>query len=741
VEAGGDDKLSVVSRLRLDTRPTGMYLSGDRLALVSSSGLVSSVSATNWMDQHSTKTVVTVLDVTERAAPKLVQKTEMDGQIVTSRVVNGELRLVLSNQLTLPKPIQRRVDRESTSQPVREPLNYVPDRSIDVTTLGYATGDFIGDFAIDQSFITTVGVVMPGSAGDFNYQTHTSSLGANYVYETLDEYLTRVRDTFLESIGLSARSLGLDGTVLSESSLLKASDLEEWGSWAGRNVTTVATFDLIGNEVGPAAKATVRNSTATEVYATAENIYVFGQQDAVWQPGDSNNAQGKCVSKIGVWKFAFDADRNRVRVVARGEIEGTLLNQFSADEHEGYLRVVTTSTLGGMSVHNLYVLGEKRERLKVVGQLEGIAPGETLHSVRFMGDRGFLVTFERKDPLFALDLSDPVNPKLMGELVIPGVSGYLQPLDETHLLGVGRDADWAGRPTGNLELSIFDVSDLTNPQLLHRYRFESWSITTPVLESKWSTVLADHHALGYFPEEQILAIPIFNSDLGRSDGNDTLGMDTGEGGLEVFRVDVDGGFTPLALLKHDTSVERSLTIGDRLFAISNGKVSMHKLDNPTNQLAEVEIGGESGAVFVELVMLTPSESTTYDTRLASALIETFETRTAGPMETPSLTTGTPTTPVVDPRAGWALPDLECSRHAQPARVAAFENVMGRAELGAELIRLLASEHAKPKLSSDNDGDRHFDDDAARTGEFHLEQHQDISDAIEACVLEDVFASA
>ena len=229
--------------------------------------------------------------------------------------------------------------------------------------------------------------------------------------------------------------------------------------------------------------------------------------------------------------------------------------------------------------HNVFVLEQVGKQLKVVGSVEGIAPGERLHSVRFMGDRAFFVTFQQIDPFFAVDLSDPAHPALMGELKIPGVSGYLQPIDENTVLGIGRNADPANGLFNELIISLFDISDLTDPQLLHQYAFDGeWTTSTPILGPWWVPTLGEHHAASYFPDEQIFAMPINSMEGGWLHGIEATPIfEPGEGGLQVFRIDVETGFTPIGLVEHDTLIERSVRIGEHLFAISSGTVTVHEL--------------------------------------------------------------------------------------------------------------------------------------------------------------------
>ena len=175
-----------------------------------------------------------------------------------------------------------------------------------------------------------------------------------------------------------------------------------------------------------------------------------------------------------------------LKSVAEGEVPGRLLNQFSMDEYEGYLRVATT--LG--DENDLYVLDGE---LEITGKITGFGEDERIYAVRFIEDRGYIVTFRETDPFFVIDLSDPKNPEIKGELKIPGFSSYLHPVEEHLILGVGREGSY-------VKLSMFDVSDAENPQEVAKY----------TLKESWSEVLYNHHAFLLDSKHKIFFLPAGN---------------------------------------------------------------------------------------------------------------------------------------------------------------------------------------------------------------------------------------
>ena len=233
------------------------------------------------------------------------------------------------------------------------------------------------------------------------------------------------------------------------------------------------------------------------------------------------------------------SDPSRTTHRASGAVPGFLLNQFSLSEHEGHLRAASTeepdwwSPPGAEAAQSrsaVTVLGERDGRLVAVGRVGGLGRGERIYAVRFIGARGYVVTFRQVDPLYALDLSDPARPALRGELKIPGFSSYLHPVDDATLIGIGQAATEEGRPVGT-QVSLFDVSDPAAPRRIARRE----------LDGDWSEAESDHHAVLYWPATGLLALPVTSYD----DGGGAVG-------LNVSRA---SGITPIARVRHPGSAQ------------------------------------------------------------------------------------------------------------------------------------------------------------------------------------------
>ncbi len=233
---------------------------------------------------------------------------------------------------------------------------------------------------------------------------------------------------------------------------------------------TVIALD-INNDLNVTDNCTIIGSI-DDVYVSEQFIYLFNRVSK----NDDESRTSTYKELTDVIKFKY-GDGN-VEPYAKGNIDGTVNNQFSADEYDGYLRVVTTEYEYNMIYepsdieefqdkyrNNVYVLDDK---LNVYGRIEGLAEDERIYSARFMKDKGYFVTFRNTDPLFVVDFSKPDNPKILSELKVTGFSSYLHMWNDNLLLGIGMEANESGITSG-VKLSMFDISDLNNTKEIAKY--------------------------------------------------------------------------------------------------------------------------------------------------------------------------------------------------------------------------------------------------------------------------------
>jgi hypothetical protein len=314
-------------------------------------------------------------------------------------------------------------------------------------------------------------------------------------------------------------------------------------------VLTVYTVDM---EKGlPAIDADAIFTSADTVYASTSSLYVATQR---WD-------DGAYVANTSLHRFDA-SDPDRTRYMSSGAVPGTLLNQFSLSEQGRVLRAATTVGFGPDAESVVTTLEHRDGHLLARGQVGGLGRGERIYAVRFIGDAGYVVTFRQTDPLYTLDLSDPDNPRVVGELKIPGYSAYLHPIGEDLLLGIGQEATDDGRVQG-LQLSLFDISDLAHPARLQKAQIgERWSHSA----AEW-----DHHAFLWWPATKLAVLPIDSQDFIGAAG---------------FRVERSRGISELGRVSHadmgerwTASISRAVVVGPRLFTISDLGVKASGLES------------------------------------------------------------------------------------------------------------------------------------------------------------------
>jgi uncharacterized secreted protein with C-terminal beta-propeller domain len=334
------------------------------------------------------------------------------------------------------------------------------------------------------------------------------------------------------------------------------------------------------------------------IYASINNLYIavtkYEFEDVSGTPGTRIWPGPIARENTAVYKFALASGQAAFK--GQGSVPGRILNQFAMDEHKGHLRIATTA--GDMwrtdeftSKNNVYILNHS---MNLTGKIEDIAPGERIYSVRFMGDRGYLVTFKTVDPLFVIDLKDPAKPAILGELKIPGYSDYLHPYDEHHLIGFGKDAVEINGIAYYLgmKLALFDVSDVHNP--VEKY------VEMIGDRGTHSDVLHNHKALLFSKEKNLLAFPLTVMEV-KNPGQDNYRGIPPYGqfvfqGAYVYEISLEKGFKLRGKITHlspedyrrtgqyyrpedGKNVERLIYINENLYSLSQKVWQVHDLAN------------------------------------------------------------------------------------------------------------------------------------------------------------------
>ena len=316
------------------------------------------------------------------------------------------------------------------------------------------------------------------------------------------------------------------------------------------------------------------------VYMSKENLYVAVEK---YKEDERVSADTE------IYKFAV---RNgKIAYTSSGSVEGRVLNQFSMDEHEGNFRIATTKGESWNSdtptSNALYILNST---MKKVGEVKDLARGEKIYSVRFMGDKAYIVTFKQVDPLFVIDASDPAQPKVLGELKIPGFSTYLHPIDDHHLIGFGYDTKAVNdnkevseepRITRNgMKISLFDITDFHHPK----------ETDTEIIggAGTHSSLLEDHKALLHVSSRHLYGFPI---SVYNERGNSSHELDFDYQGALLYEITPEKGIVLKSKLtveenkdkefyeQWEDQVQRLLYIDDQLYTISNRQITSYSLDD------------------------------------------------------------------------------------------------------------------------------------------------------------------
>jgi hypothetical protein len=571
----------VVSRYAFSGTPTAMFLKGNLLTVIShttggiwSGGQLSTIRLIEdrplslWPRTSSTNrgVTVTVLDITDRAAPQLLQETKLDGDYFDARAIDNFVYIVARSEFNPPAPQTVCHDYTAEEKAAYLQTNY-PN--------GYSWG----------------APYIPAQ---------------KCVYESVESYAARA-STFVNDVLPHYTTYDKEGHVVRSGLLVDATDIYGDGGKYSSQLYAMLTIDIASPDPGPIATTGVLTgsdgyvSQQPVLFASADSLYLFDAKS-------TDNPEDSIVTHI--WQIQFDKTTGDIRPIATGQLPGTVLNQFSIDETDGLLRVATTnrSPTASRTENNVFVLREDGGVLEFVGGIQDLAPTETIYSVRFFGDRGIVVTFRQIDPLFTIDLSDSAQPKVAGALKLPGFSTYIQPIDRDHVLtfGKGGPNGWDGPP----QISLFNIHDLQHPTLIDQANVgtRTWS------EDAWN----DHHAVAYFPEYNVLAIPSNRTEYnyGNRPGVPWASVPWAAGYQSteyhetfVFQIDTtsatrsDAGIQTLGRIAQDSTVRRSVRIEDSLYAIADGKITIVNVLDPTDRRATVDLRATPVTEPVEIQVL------------------------------------------------------------------------------------------------------------------------------------------
>jgi hypothetical protein len=530
------DPPRIVSVTRIPGAIKELFVEGDRAVVYSSQGGRGGARCTYGYDCQfagdGSSTSITVFDVTDRAAPRSLRQLELSGSLMAARRIGSAIHSVI------------------------------------------ADGDVRGP----------------------QYSTWPADLPDCGVREaTVKARLKRLAEENERAIRAGKFTDGLPTLTDRGQRQTLCQNLVNTPLADGSAFTTIVSFDLANEHTAPTTATIQSRPGAVFVSENALYLSVTHQRGAQGRAWYGFYPQIDEVSDIH--KFRLGSRPEMTTYAGSGAVPGHVLNQFSMDEWCGYLRIATTrGKVPDPNVESqVSVFAEARGgNLIRTGAVEHLARGEDIRSVRFDDDRGYVVTFKKTDPLFVLDLRRPHQPKVLGELKIPGFSTYMHRIDPNHLLSIGLDANDHGDFAffDGVILQLFDVTQPTAPKLMHKEKIGT--------RGSSSEALTNHLAFNFFRERGLLAIPMTVCEGG---GDGSFGRDLTFSGLLVYGVSVRDGFHRIGGVNHATgggscstwwsnansAVKRSLFLDDWVWSIALDRAKVQKLSRLGYDVADLSL--------------------------------------------------------------------------------------------------------------------------------------------------------
>ncbi|MDP6886098.1 MAG: beta-propeller domain-containing protein [Candidatus Thalassarchaeaceae archaeon] len=520
----------------------------------------------------------TVVDITDRTAPEVERELFIEGNYHTARMVEGTVRSVTHNYANF------------------EGLRYWVD--------------------------------LPSDYWQLENEDDRKSAWEYHLSDTIQNNEDVINDLTLDDFSPHMYEMTNSGLISLPTTSEDCSEFAASTDSVSKGFTTIMTFQLLESDVEVEVDHIA--SSWAHVYASQDMLILAEPANDWWWFW--RNTDFEDATNI----HAFDiSDTTTTSYLGSGRVDGTVQDQFSMSEYDGSIRVATTSDMWGRwwlaeetdpetgepvftgPTNGVTVLQyDGDDSLEEVGKVDGIAPGERIWSARFVGDRGYLVTFRNIDPLWVIDLSDPTNPTILGELEVPGVSTYIHPVDEDTLLtiGIGPGEDGLGLDWSMTQISLFDVSDPTNPTLADSLPL-SPAYTDENCEDvrscgwswSWSEATYEHKAFTYWAPENLLAVPLSTYRYVYDEVNHYYNYEY-VSMLKLINVDAEN----LTLSEHgevdhspfynnedsemnwwysySTNIRRSIFMGDYVYAFSALGVTVHRTTDLV-QMENIEIPG------------------------------------------------------------------------------------------------------------------------------------------------------
>ena len=571
VEAYPTENANIVSSIDFGSQPQNIYLNGNSLVVFGSDDqpflgvkrMIDEGSMILPPSRFKAASYFKVYDISNKEKPALIRDLTFEGQYLNSRMIGNYVYFLtksFASDLDDESPVPGLLDK-GVPRPTRpgEPHCYCPDVyyfDIPYRTFALTTVAAINVSQNDQPVKSEVYLLGDGQQL-YVSQKNIYIAYTKYVSEMRIVY-EPVRDLMLSKLNQKSR----DRVVAIESASSAVLSEEE------KMIKIFAIFEHYLSALNDQS----RKQTEDEIEKAIQEKYRSIADE---------------LEKTVIHKIAIAGEELKYQNF--GEVPGHIINQFSMDEQGEYFRIATTRSDQWMafgdndeerlSANHLFVLDAD---MKIIGSLKDLARGERIYSVRFLGNRGYVVTFKRIDPLFVIDLKDPRAPAVLGELKVPGFSTYLHPYDENTIIGFGQNTaenEWGGTVSKGLKLSLFDVTDGGRLREIAKYDLGE--------QGSYSEAQNDHRAFLFSFKKNLLVVPVSL----RESGGEGVSANKMFSGAAVFAVTKDG-FTLKGKISHSeeasangliyvnlSAIRRSRYIEDTLYTLSNNYLQANRLDN------------------------------------------------------------------------------------------------------------------------------------------------------------------
>lgn len=502
-------------------------------------------------------TKMTVIDLSDMLKPAVVRELYLEGYYQTGRSIESVARMVAYSWMNVPG------------------LRYWP--------------------AVPDGYYTT------------DNQTRRDRLWREAVQEAIEQNNALIEGLTLQDLVPRLYELADEEVIIHDVTERQCADFTIAQDGLSRGFTSLVSFDL--RDDASAIDSDHIVSTWSIVYASKDSLLIAEPAQDWWWYWNNDDYD----EAVNIHRFALNPD-GTAQYTGSGRVDGTIENQFCLSEYNGAIRIAATTGQWNRwwegnpappETHVSVLTQGDNNTLERAGQVGGIAKGERLWAARFVGDKGYLVTFRNTDPLWTVDLSDPAAPRLVGELEVPGVSTYIHPLSGERLLTIGYGGDNESLD-GSIQVSLFDVRDFAAPRLIDTLTLFAAEHDNQTSTWGWSEAVGEHKAFQYWAPKRMLAVPLSASRYTYKDGSDAYEYISR---LQLVSVDNETGFNLYGSIDHsafyndDTrlhywcnqDIRRSIFMGDFIYALSDRGVTAHALETLTQsaalQLPGTDCGG------------------------------------------------------------------------------------------------------------------------------------------------------